>query len=437
MRTITAVTALCLTLVRSVHAETVRTLADCIELALRHHPALQASSARVRAAQQRIRQAAAPFLPHVDATYSANRRNTSVAARTGTTLGTATQTFNFFNTGVSFSQLLFDFGQTLHAIRAAQANADAAAADLASQREQVIFGVKQAYFALLTAQQLHQVAEEAVRQSEKHLELAEGRYAVGLAPKLDVTRERAQLSANRLNLVQAKNNVLLGRETLRTAMGLDEPVGFSLAELRYVPLAAADEKALVEKAWDLRPELASLRAQLRGAEQQVAVLERNHLPFVTAGGQYQWSGADFPLQSNWNIGAAVTLPLFRGGLTVAQVVEAKENLAALTYQEKQLRQSVALEVRQALLRLREAEQSIVVAREGLEQAQESLRLAEGRYATGVGSMIEVVDAQATFVSARGRQVQASYDYHTAVAALEKAVGTVLAPTGSPLASSEE
>lgn len=421
----TWVIAFCVCLSATAFAQDRKTLEDCIGLALQHHPSLRAGAARAQAASARIREAAAAYLPQIDATYAANRRSTSIAARTGTTLGTATQTFNFFNTGVSFSQLLFDFGQGLYMIESAQAQAEASAADLETLREQVKLGVKQAYFGLLTAQHLQQVAFEAVRRSEKHLELAKTRYELGLAPRMDVTREQAQLAANRLDLLRAEHNVRIGYETLRNALGLDAPVDFALQDVPYLPRTLPDEQLLVQFAWDNRPEMRSLAAQIRATEKNALALERNHLPLVTGGAQYQWSGATFPLEPNWNIGATVTVPLFRGGLTVAQVEAAKQNVLALQYDENTLRQSVALEVREALVRFHEAIKSIEVSRQGTEQARENLQLAEGRYETGVGSIIEVTDAQSTFVGARGQEIQALYGYHLAVAALEKAIGAAL------------
>lgn len=419
-----------LLLSRPLLAAETKSLADCIALALQEHPSLRAGTARFDAAQARTRQVAAAYLPQVSATYAANRRNTSVAARTGTTLGTASQTFNFFNTGVSFTQLLFDFGQNLHTLRAALANRDAAEADLAAQRALVVFQVQQAYYALLAAQQLVEVAAEGVRQSQRHLELAQTRLEVGLAPPLEVTRERAQLANNELNLLRAKNAVQLGRETLRTAIGIDEEVTFGLEPVPLPILPPLEEAALVEVAYERRPELASQRAQRQAATEEVAAAEKNHLPMIQGAGQYQWSGADYPLQSNWNLGAVVTLPLFSGGLTAAQVSEAKARVREMEATETQLQQQIAFEVRQAFLQAREAEESLQVADRALEQAQENFTLAEGRYETGVGSVIELTDAQALLLNARGQRVQAEQNFLVAVAALEKATANPLAELAS-------
>jgi outer membrane protein TolC len=262
------------------------------------------------------------------------------------------------------------------------------------------------------------------------LELAQTRLEVGLAPPLDVTRERAQLANNELNLLHAQNAVRLGRETLRTAIGIDEEVTFSLEPVPLPILPPLEEAALVEVAYERRPELASQRAQRQAATEEVAAAEKNHLPTIQGAGQYQWSGSDYPLQSNWNLGAVVTLPLFSGGLTAAQVSEAKARVREMEATETQLQQQIAFEVRQAFLQAREAEESLQVADRALEQAQENFTLAEGRYETGVGSVIELTDAQALLLNARGQRVQAEQNFLVAVAALEKATANPLAELAS-------
>jgi outer membrane protein TolC len=98
--------------------------------------------------------------------------------------------------------------------------------------------------------------------------------------------------------------------------------------------------------------------------------------------------------------------------------------------ETQLQQQIAFEVRQAFLQAREAEESLQVADRALEQAQENFTLAEGRYETGVGSVIELTDAQALLLNARGQRVQAEQNFLVAVAALEKATANPLAELAS-------
>ena len=161
------------------------------------------------------------------------------------------------------------------------------------------------------------------------------------------------------------------------------------------------------------------------ASQQIAALQKNYLPNVTGDASYVWSGDDYPLQPSWNIGASVNLQVFNGGLTTAQIGEARANLANLKYQEQSLRQQIALQVRQAVLNLTLAHESIRVSEKGLQQARENVELAEGRYKTGVGNIIELTDAQAALTVAEGANVQVLSNYKTAVASLEQATAQPL------------
>ena len=397
-----------------------KTLAECIEIALRQQPTLRAAAATVAAGRERVWEAAAAYLPQVSASYLASRRHASSSSLIGSggTMKNA-KTFPYYTTGATLSQVLFDFGQNLELIHAAQASAEALAADEQTQHDTVVFNVQQAYFALLAAYRLRDVAEETVAQNQKHLDLAQGRFDVGLAPRIDVTTAQVQLAQAELNRVTARNNVSLGRETLRNAIGLMGPLDFDIVDsLERAQVEVGDDQAL-DLAYANRPELRSLAAQMRAEAERVKAIEKDYLPKVTGSGSYTWSGSQYPLQQSWNFGAAVNLSLFNGGLTTAQVGEAKANLDNLRATEEATRQNVTLEVRTALLNLRQQAESIVVADKGLQQARENLALAEGRYKTGVGNIIELTDAQVALVSAEASRVQALVGYRTALATLER------------------
>ncbi|HTD25660.1 MAG TPA: TolC family protein, partial [Candidatus Elarobacter sp.] len=352
-------------------AEERKTLEECIEIALRQQPILKAAAATVAAGRERVWETTAAYLPQVSASYLASRRHASSSSLIGSGgLGQA-KTFPFYTTGATLSQVLFDFGQNLELIHAAQASAEALAADEQTQHDTVVFNVQQAYFALLAAYRLRDVAEETVAQNQKHLDLAQGRFDVGLAPRIDVTTAQVQLAQAELNRVTARNNVSLGRETLRNAIGLMGPLDFDIVDsLERAQVEVGDDQAL-DLAYANRPELRSLAAQMRAEAERVKAIEKDYLPKVTGSGSYTWSGSQYPLQQSWNFGAAVNLSLFNGGLTTAQVGEAKANLDNLRATEEATRQNVTLEVRTALLNLRQQAESIVVADKGLQQAREN------------------------------------------------------------------
>src|SRR5262245_35975569 len=166
----------------------VRSLAECVALALEQHPSIRLSDAEVAAGRARVGVARSGYLPQLSGSWSSDRRQSTFSSRTGgpssDVAGGATgqETRFYFHQGaVGLSQTLFDFGETLAAIRAAQARRDSLAADADTTRASVVLEVKQAYFALLAARRLLAVAEETVRSDQQQLELARARNEVGFA----------------------------------------------------------------------------------------------------------------------------------------------------------------------------------------------------------------------------------------------------------------
>jgi outer membrane protein len=408
-----------------------RDLNDCIEFALKNQPSLKAAQASVAAATQQVWQATSSYLPQLNANYLANRRMTSPTAATGfsggLTAGTRTNTFNFYNTGFNLTQILFDFGQTLNQIQSAIAAEESVVANGITQREIVIFNVRQSYFNVLAAARLLGVADKTVLQNQQHVEQAQGRFDVGFAPKFDVTQAQVQLAQAQLTRVTARGNLQIARATLGNAIGLGRPPSFDLVDNFDAPPIHITEPEALARAYDHRPELQSLLAQQRSTEAQIAGLQKNYLPSVSGTASYYWAGSEYPLGQNWNVGANVSVSLFNGGLTTAQIGQAKADLATLQFNTEVQRQSIALEVQQAIYSLEEAAESIVAAEKALQQARENLELADGRYATGAGNIIEVTDAQTSLTSSEASRVQAVYNYKIAVASLERAMGQSVSP----------
>ena len=400
-----------------------KTLAECIAIAEKQHPSLKAATAAVQAGHARVWQAASNYLPQVNASYLAQRRQTNSAAF-GSPGGRPFRSY-FYGAGASLTQVLFDFGQNLNAIRAAQESEQSLQADRMTQRDTVVLNLKQAYFNVLATVRLLRVADETVRQNHKHLEQAQGRFDVGLAAKFDVTRAQVQLANAELNQVTARNNVAVGRETLRNAIGWTRPLDFDIVDNFDVHEVTVTEAETLKAAYDNRPEIQSILAQERAISQQISGLRKSYLPSVQAKAGYNYLGIDYPLSNVWDVGATVNLNILNGGLTTAQIGEQKANLSTLKFNEEVLRQNIALEVRQAVLNLQQAAESIRVSEKALQQARENLQLAEGRYNTGVGNIIELTDAQTSLTSADASHVQALYTYKTTLAALEKATAQEL------------
>lgn len=416
-----------------------RTLAECVAIALAEHPDLKAAEFAAAVGHAQTWEAISNALPQLNASYSAQRRHTSAAASTGTQIGSAprgeatgqsfsaAQTFSFYSTGISFSQILFDFGQTLYAIRAAQASERSLEANIGTARETVIVDLKQGYFNLLQATRLLAVADENVRDNQKHLEFAKGRFDVGVATRFDVTQAEFQLANAELAQVTARNNVAVGRETFRNALGIDGPLDFDIVDTLDVHDVQIDPDKAVELAYERRPELRSLRFQQQSLTDQITGRRMSYLPTITGSGNYNYSGSQYPLENTWTVGAAVNLSVFNGGRTTAEIDADKANLSRLRAQERSLRHQVSLQVRQAALNLAQAAESIRVSNRGLQAGRENLVIAEGQYKAGVGNIIALTDAQAGLVTAEGNNVQALAGYQNALAALEQATAQSFTP----------
>jgi len=393
-------------------------LKRCIALALERHPSILGAAGTLQAGESRVGQARAGYYPQISASADYTRYGpggTSVA-------GVDASAYNSYSTGVSVNQTLFDFFKTSTQVKIQRLGADSSRADLNQAMDQVVFDVKKAYYGVLQARRLRDANAEAVVSFEQHLAQSRKFFEVGLKPKFDVTKAEVDLSNARLNLLKAENALRLARLTLGNAMGLSAAPPFDIQDnLAFEPYAASLDEAL-KKGYERRPDLRSVQLRREAAESSIELAKKGYYPVLSGSAGYGWSGEDLPLDRGWNVGATLSFPLFSGFSTAYQTDEARANLEVLKANEELVRQSVRLDVQQALLNLQEARDRIAVAELEVRQAAENLELARGRYGAGVGSPIEVTDALLADVNAKTAHTSALYDYRLAQASLEKAIG---------------
>lgn len=437
-------------------------LETCLDVALHEHPGIAEARAVVTGAQQRVRQVSSGFLPQIGGNYSATRQQQTIGSQLGRPSagggarvgicaggtnkggkcltnsdcrpggvcvgasvagGDTSNKFTFQRSGFSFSQLVFDFGKRFSETREALANRDSAEAGREGVEHDVVRDVKTAYYNLIAARRLLVVAEETVQQTHRQLDEARSRYEVGAAPRFDVTRQEVQVADAELAHLTARNDVERGRENLRDAMGLPERLNFEpddrILDYRRVEI---DESTAIGRAYEQRPEMWDARARMRAQEYRIAAIKRDYLPAVNGMGAYNWTGEDRPEDESWAVGANVTLSIFNGGRTTAELRAAQADLVRLEAEERLVRQQVTLEIRRGFLDLREAEDRIRVSEKQVQQARESHEIAEGRYRAGVGNIIELTDAQVNLSRARAGYVRTLADYWVSIANLERAMG---------------
>ncbi|MFA6053989.1 MAG: TolC family protein [Thermodesulfovibrionales bacterium] len=403
----------------------------CIEIALKMQPNILAATGTVRATESRIGQAESNYYPQVNWSSSYSRiksASSSSGSSSGTSNGALGRTggsFDQYSAGFNVSQTIYDFGKTPTQVKIQKYNFDSSRSDLENVSEQIIFNVRQAYYGVLQTRRNMEVAAESVRQFEQHLEQAKGFFTVGTKPKFDVTKAEVDLGNAKLNLILAENALRLALVNLNNSIGLPDAPEYALEDnLSFQKYDITLGDAL-SKAFQDRPDLKSVVARRQASESSIDLAKTGYYPVLTGNAAYSWSGEKFPLEHGWDVGAALSFPIFSGFLTKYQVQEAKANLNVLKANEESVKQTVISDVQQAVLNLKAAEQRVPTAKLNVEQARENLDIANGRYTAGVGNPIEVTDAEVSLITAKTSYIQALYDYKIAQASLEKAMGIAI------------
>jgi outer membrane protein TolC len=398
-------------------------LERAVSLALEHHPSLRAASANLRSAASGLTQAEASYFPSLSASATFSR--TDGAFVFNPDFPPRNQTYNNYSTGFQLNQTIFDFGRTIGKVASGSQFVEAATQDAEAVRCAVIANTEIAYFGYLQAREVVLVNEEAVAQSDRHLREAKAFVSVGARAQFDVTRAEVDLANANVGLIRARNQLQLAKLQLDNAMGMHlgpYEVHDSLS-IRLFEISLDSAKALM---FERRQELWAAKARVNANRSLVTAAWAQHLPTLSGFGTWTWSNFDFPLFSRWNAGVTFSLPLFQGFSVVAQVDQARANADAAEAALESLTESLLLETEQNYLGVREASERLLATSKLVEQAEQSLNLAERQYAAGVGSALEISDAQLTLSNARITRIQALYDYNSFLVRLQRSIG-ILAP----------
>ncbi len=401
-------------------------LNDAVQIALAHQPSVFQARGLTAAASGRVEEARSGYLPQVTGTALAERvhgRPTTAAAPT--TVSGTTATYDIFGVGVSATQLIYDFGQTIDRTRAASAAEESLKASERTTAVQVALQVRKAFFQAHAEKALVKVGQDTVANQERHLVQIQGFVDQGIRPEIDLAQAKTDLANSRVTLINARTGYATARAQLNQAMGVFGPTTYEVGEDDLGGVAGEDEDAvqLLPQALAARPEIMTLRKQQRADELTVSSIKGGYGPTIAAVGGVSEAGATLDaLGTNWNVGATLTWPFFQGGLTQGQVREAEGNLESASAQISQEELAVRVELEQALLAVQAAKVVIDAARDAVTNAHEQLRLAEGRYQSGVGSIIELDDAQLADAAAGAQMVQAEYTLASARADLLSALG---------------
>lgn len=395
------------------------TLERCLEIALGNNPQINAAFHDVLASDTRIRQVWSNYFPQFSwQTGYTRMRQLQLSDALGENL-----VFNYYLLGqITLQQMLYDFGVTQNQATIRKLEYEGQKSTLSETINSVIYQTKDAYFNLLYTYEAKRVAETTVAQYTMFYDQAKAFYEIGLNPKVDVTIAESNLSNAKLQLIQASNAVNLAVAQLNNVMGVPFIDPYSVQErLRYTPTDITFEEA-VEIARESRPDLKLAETKVEAAKQTLKLVKKSYFPTISVEGQYQRGGKSWNSNYGYNLGGYLNFPTINGMLIKNEIKEArylydKELANAQITQNK-----IYLEIQNAYLTLIEKKNQIPVAILQVKQAKENYELSYGRYRVGEANPIELKEAQTTYQSAQLSYYNALYQYNSAKAALEKAIG---------------
>ena len=394
------------------------TLARVVAITRQNQPAILAARGNINAGQSRVGQAESSYYPQVNGSGSYSRLSPGF-----TSYGmTDHSPYNQMAVGINTSQLLYDFGKTATRVEIQKTSLDSARADLNAADDSAVFNAKLAYYNILKTARNKEVATETVKQFEEHLTQARGFFEAGTKPKYDVTKAEVDLSHAKLVQIQVENSLRLARVILNNAMGLPNAPDYKLEDTLISNKFTIPYKDALKMALDHRPDLKSLLLKKQAAQQAVDLARKGDAPSLSGNAGTAYNGNVDTNELGWSAGVALNVPIFNGHLTRHQIDEAQANADVLAANVTTLQQSIHKDVEQSYLNLHEAEERIATTQLAIQQAEENSQIASGRYSAGVGSPVEVTDADTLLVQAKADHNQALYDYRIAQTSIEQAIG---------------
>ncbi len=414
-------------------------LDEAIQLSMQNNPRLKSSDSEHEAAKARVDMAKSGLYPQVAVSETFTRTDNQMWAF-GTKLNQGRiTTLDFdpaalndpdeidnFNTTVSAVLPLFDSGQTWIGISQAGMAEKAQAKVKERIRQEVIAEVILSYSGVLHATQRQKAVMSSLESARARLKLINSLYDAGLVVKSDFLRAKVWEASLERERLASESDIAVARSALNASMGVPMDGVYELtSELAGEAPIQGDLDYWIDKALACRPDLEAARIQSSLADKEVEKTKAAYLPSVYAFGKYEINTEDFDDTSdNRTVGAAVNVDLFEGFYRSSKTREAKANGQSAKSMGHALELGVEFQVRRAYHRAMSARAGIDVAQAAVEQAREGLDIVADRYETGLYTIVNLIDAEASLQEARTACLASRYGYAAARAELLLAAGAL-------------
>jgi outer membrane protein TolC len=386
-------------------------LSDSVALALKNNPSIKMAQSDKDKSKWSVDEAKAGRLPTVSLGSSYSLKDNNPA-------GT-----DDLSNSLRMNWQLYSGGRVEGQIDQAKRGVQVADLGVEKTKQQLKLDTTSAYFTILQTKNLVDVNQQSVSNLQEHLTSVQAKYDVGVVAKSDVLRAEVELANAQQNLIKAQNNYDLAVAGLLNTMTIDPGTELALTDtLSYQKYDKTLEDSLA--AAQVRPDVAQADENVKIAETAIKVAKSGNRPSVSVSASNGWNGSVLPESGddNWNVGLSASWSLFDAGSSNAKVKQADASLDKVKEQAVQVKNAAALEVRQNYLSMQEAEKRIDTNKVAVGKAEEDLVIAREKYNAGVGTNLDVIDAQLALTQAKTNEIQALYDYNVSVAKIDKAIG---------------
>ncbi|SDM35543.1 TolC family protein [Halarsenatibacter silvermanii] len=335
------------------------------------------------------------------------------------------------STEISLQQPIYTFGRISSGIESAEAALRAGEAGFTDERQDLIHDVITAYHNVILAEEMVGVQKDHREAVKSHKEVVEANLEAGMVTELDLYEARVALSEIEQELVEAESDLKLARNQFRSVLGLPETAQISPADEPQDSLEGMEDEALKlsekEERIDLadNPQLEELSHQLEASQADTEAAEAERYPDIALSGSYSLEDDDFGFdESSWSVAVSVGLDVFDGGQTRAEIEQAEAESRQLEHAREDMRSQLEVEYERAFNALSDALSQEDLAFDMREEAEKRVELAELRYAEGVGTSTDVLDARAEESQARLARKQAEYSRIEAISDVYRVLGHV-------------
>ena len=392
-------------------------LAESIELALKNNQTIAQSMEDREIARWRYKNARRQSGASLNYNFSGRRYGQSANG--------IKNTDNDFNNSLTLSIPIYQGGRLKNQRLQSKYALDSAELTLEDTKQAIKLQTTQAYYEILRCRDMMKVREEEVNALQEHLNKSMIRYREGVVAKSDILASTVSLADAKQNYVIARGEYEKSLADLNNIIGLPTETPLLIRDETNYTTYEPTEESCVEYALENRPDYFSAEYAIKQAEAAIKIAEAGRKPRVdasiskTAEGDKIFSS---DTSRNWQAGLTLQWNIFDNGVTSASVNEMRAQLRKYQSVATQIADSIRLEVHNDYIDLRTSEENIATTQIAVARAEEDYHLAQIRYTEGVGTNLEVIDAQEKLTQARTNYFSAFYSYYVAKASLEKAMG---------------